>query len=139
MLSAKLLDSIPHSIRIIRKFSTQSLGGFLTLQQFRVLKLIKEGHGQTQIAEVLDVSVAAISKMTTSLLNQKLITRKAGPDKRTQVIRLTPKGRLTLEKVKKYVEQKLDIGIDGLTKEDKADLMQGLLALDKLMQKMKEV
>ena len=139
MLSAKLLDSIPHSIRILRKFSTQSLGGFLTLQQFRVLNLIKEGQGQTQIAETLDVSLAAISKMTTSLVNQKLINRKAGPDKRTQVIKLTNKGKLTLEKVKKYVEKKLDTGIEGLTREDKADLMQGLIALDKLMQKMKEV
>ena len=139
MLSAKLLDSIPHSIRILRKFSTQSLGGFLTLQQFRVLNLIKEGQGQTQIAETLDVSLAAISKMTTSLMNQKLINRKAGPDKRTQVIKLTNKGKLTLEKVKKYVEKKLDTGIEGLTREDKADLMQGLIALDKLMQKMKEV
>lgn len=139
MLSAKLLDSIPQSIRILRKFSTQSLGGFLTLQQFRVLNLIKEGQGQTQIAETLDVSLAAISKMTTSLVNQKLITRKAGPDKRTQVIRLTAKGRLTLEKVKKYVEKKIDTGIEGLSPEDKRELMQGLIVLDKLMQKMKEV
>lgn len=139
MLSGKLLESIPKSIRIIRKFSTESMGGLLTLQQFRVLKLISEGHGMSQIAEMLDVSMAAISKMTTFLVNQKLITRKAGTDKRTQVIKLTPKGKSILAKIKKYVEQKLDTGIEGLSKEEKADLLQGLVVLDKLMIKMKEV
>lgn len=139
MLSGKLLESIPKSIRIIRKFSTESMGGHLTLQQFRVLKLISEGHGMSQIAEMLDVSMAAISKMTTFLVNQKMITRKAGTDKRTQVIKLTPKGKSTLAKIKKYVEQKLDTGIEGLSKEEKTQLMQGLLVLDKLMLQMKEV
>lgn len=139
MLSGKLLESIPKSIRIIRKFSTESMGGHLTLQQFRVLKLISEGHGMSQIAEMLDVSMAAISKMTTFLVNQKHITRKAGADKRTQVIKLTPKGKSTLNKIKKYVEQKLDTGIEGLSKDEKAQLLQGLLILDKLMLKMKEV
>jgi DNA-binding MarR family transcriptional regulator len=139
MLSGKLLESIPKSIRIIRKFATESMGGHLTLQQFRVLKLISEGHGMSQIAEMLDVSMAAISKMSTFLLNQKLITRKTGSDKRTQVIKLTPKGKSTLAKIKKYVEQKLDTGIEGLSKDENAQLMQGLLILDKLMLKMKEV
>lgn len=139
MLSGKLLESIPKSIRIIRKFATESMGGHLTLQQFRVLKLISEGHGMSQIAEILDVSMAAISKMSTFLLNQKLITRKTGSDKRTQVIKLTPKGKSTLVKIKKYVEQKLDTGIEGLSKDEKAQLMQGLLVLDKLMLKMKKV
>lgn len=139
MLSAKLLESIPQSIRIIRKFSTQSLGGYLTIQQFRVLKLIKEGHGQTQMAELLDVSVAAISKMMTSLMSQKLITRKAGADKRTFVIKLTPKGQSTLMKVKRYVEAKLAVGIEGLSQEEAQSLQKGLVVLDKLMQKMKEV
>lgn len=139
MLSAKLLDSIPNSIRIIRKFSTQSLDGHITLQQFRVLKLITEGHGQTQMAEILDVSLAAISKMITSLLKQNLITRKAGSDKRTQLLKLTPKGKSTLEKVKKFVEKKLNAGIQNLSKEESVSLMEGLKVLDKLMHKMKEV
>lgn len=139
MLSSKLLESIPKSIRIIRKFASESMGGHLTLQQFRVLKLISEGHGMSQIAEMLEVSMAAISKMTTFLVNQKLITTKAGEDKRTQVIKLTAKGKSTLNKIKKYVEQKLDTGIDALSKEEKAQLLDGLLVLDKLMLKMKEV
>lgn len=139
MLSAKLLESVPKSIRIIRKFSTQSLAGHLTLQQFRVLKLLSEGHGMSQIAEMLDVSMPAISKMVTLLVNQKLITRKAGADKRTQVIKLSVKGKSTLIKVKTYVESKLDTGIEGLSKDEKAQLLQGLTVLDKLMQKMKEV
>ncbi len=139
MLSAKLLESIPKSIRIIRKFSTESLGGYLTLQQFRVLNLVREGHGQTQMAEILDVSVAAISKMVTTLIDQKLITRKSGPDKRTHIIKLTAKGQSTLVKVKKFVEKKLDTGVEGLSRQEIDQLTLGLDVLDKLMLKMKEV
>lgn len=139
MLSAKLLDSIPKSVRILRKFSTESLGGYLTLQQFRVLNLVSEGHGQTQMAEILDVSVAAISKMITTLIDQKLITRKSGSDKRTYIIELTAKGQSTLSKVKKFVKKKLDDGAQGLSQEEINQLLKGLTVLDKLMLKMKEV
>lgn len=139
MLSTKLIDSIPRSIRIIRKFSTECLGGYLTLQQYRVLNQIKEGHGQTQISQTLQVSHAAISKMINFLINKNFITRKAGEDRRTQILKLTPEGKTMLDKVRKHVGKKLDVGIESLSAEEKIQLMQGLEVLDKLMIKMKEV
>ena len=139
MLSEKLLDTLPYSIRTIRKLYAESLDGALTLQQIRVLTLISEGQGVTQIADTLQVSLAAVSKMVSSLSKKKIIMSKEGVDRRTHVLTLTPQGKNSLEKIKKMVRSKLDIGISDLSKEESAQLMKGLSILEVLMKKFKEV
>ena len=139
MLSEKLLDTLPHSIRTIRKIYSESLDGALTLQQIRVLTLISEGQGLTQIADTLQVSLAAVSKMVSSLSKKKIIMSKVGLDRRTHILTLTPLGKNSLEKIKKMVRSKLDIGINDLTKDESAQLIKGLAILEVLMKKFKEV
>jgi DNA-binding MarR family transcriptional regulator len=139
MLSEKLLDTLPYSIRTIRKLYSESLDGALTLQQIRVLTLISEGQGLTQIADTLQVSLAAVSKMVSSLSKKKIIISKEGLDRRTHILTLTPQGKNSLEKIKKMVRSKLDIGINDLTKDECAQLMKGLSILEVLMKKFKEV
>ena len=139
MLSEKLLDTIPCSIRTIRKLYAESLDGALTLQQIRVLTLISEGQGLTQIADTLEVSLAAVSKMVSSLSKKKIIMSKEGLDRRTQILTLTPQGKNSLDKIKKMVRSKLDIGINDLTNDESAQLMKGLAILEVLMKKFKEV
>lgn len=139
MLSKKLLESLPQSMRVIRKLSTESLSGTLTLQQMLVLIRINEGMGKTGLAESLQVSLAAISKMIASLTKHKIVQSKAGLDRRTHILTLTPKGKQTLEKITKYVSAKLDVGLADLTKDEKDQLMKGLVVLDQLMKKVKEV
>jgi DNA-binding MarR family transcriptional regulator len=139
MLSEKLLDTIPCSIRTIRKLYAESLDGALTLQQIRVLTLISEGQGLTQIADTLQVSLAAVSKMVSALSKKKIIMSKEGLDRRTQILTLTPQGKNSLDKIKKMVRSKLDIGINDLTNDESAQLMKGLAILEVLMKKFKEV
>lgn len=139
MLSNKMLETLPQSIRVIRKLSTESLGGALTLQQMRVLNRISEGMGQTEIAENLQVSLAAISKMITGLIKKKFIQSKEGLDRRTHILTLTPKGRQTLEKITNYVSSKLEIRIAELSKDEKDQLAKGLAVIEVVMKKMEEV
>ena len=139
MLSENLLDTIPYSIRTIRKLISESLDGTFTLQQIRVLTLISEGQGLTQIADTLQVSLAAVSKIVSSLSKKKIIISKEGVDRRTHVLTLTSQGKNSLEKIKKIVRSKLDIGIADLSKEEHAQLIKGLSILDELMKKFKEV
>lgn len=139
MLANKLLDSIPKAIRIIRKLSTESLDGSLSLQQMRVLMLVNEGQGQTQMAETLQVSVAAISKVIHSLIEKELLVSKSGTDRRTHVLTLTTNGRKLLKKISSYVQSKLEFGIADLTKAEREQLIEALETLDRIMQKVKEV
>lgn len=139
MLAEKLLETIPRSVRILRKFSAQGVGGALPFQQLRILSLINEGQGQTEIADSLQVTMAATSKVINSLHEQKLISRKSGLDRRTQILTLTPKGQKLLNNVGSFVRSKLELGIKDLTRSEREDLYKGLQIMDKLMQKVKEV
>jgi DNA-binding MarR family transcriptional regulator len=139
MLSKKLLETIPKSIRTIRKLTSETLTESLTFQQMRILILINEGQSQSQMAETLQVSHAAISKMISSLTKKKFVLCKIGADRRTHVLHVTPKSKKILKKTVNYVCSKLDIGINDLSKDEKEQLMKGLLILDRVMTKVKEV
>lgn len=138
MIAKKLLESLPFSIRIIRKMTLSVVDGCLTLHQTRVLFLIKEGLGQSQIADVLQVSAAAVSKSMSQLSLKGLIKMKAGKDRRSLEISLTKDGTKTLNKVLQQVEKKLNKEIHHLSIEERDVLMSGLRVLDKLMGQIKE-
>jgi DNA-binding MarR family transcriptional regulator len=138
MLASTVMENIPKSIRIIRKFVIESLAGSITLQQFRTMKLISEDYGPTEIAETLSVSLAAVSKMLSSLESKDLISKNPGTDRREQVLKLTPQGKKILSQVKKHVEKKLHVGISHLESGEQKTLQNGLEVLNKLMSMLKE-
>ncbi len=139
MIAKKLLESIPQSIRIIRKLSTESVTESLTLSQLRVLFLIKEGQSQTQMSETLHVSLPAMSKMINCLEKKGLMNRKVSDDRRANQLVLTAKGKKFLSRVSDYVTSELDAGIQKLTKTQREQLLTGILVLDELMKIVKEV
>lgn len=138
MLSKKLLETIPQSIRTIRKLTSETLTESLTFQQMRILILVNEGQSQTQMAETLQVSHAAISKMISFLTNKRLIVCKAGEDRRTHVLQVTEKSKKILKETVRYVRSKLDVGIRELSPTEKDQLMKGLVILERVMKKVKE-
>ena len=138
MLASTVMESIPQSVRVLRKFVIESLAGDITLQQFRTMKLISEGYGPSLIAETLSVSLAAVSKMLSSLESKKLISKKAGADRREQILSLTPQGKKILSQVMKHVEKKLQLGTSQLDSAEQKTLQNGLEVLNKLMSMVKE-
>jgi DNA-binding MarR family transcriptional regulator len=138
MLASIVMESIPQSVRVLRKFVIESLAGDITLQQFRTMKLISEGYGPSLIAETLSVSLAAVSKMLSSLESKKLISKKAGSDRREQILSLTPQGKKILSQVMKHVEKKLELGASQLDSAQQKTLQNGLEVLNKLMSMVKE-
>ncbi|HXH29216.1 MAG TPA: MarR family transcriptional regulator [Bacteriovoracaceae bacterium] len=133
MLAKRLLVSIPTTIRIIRRLSVAKVGKKLSLQQLRVLVLIKENKGQAELAELLYISPAAVSKMVDSLVTKKLVTKKPGKDARSKSLQLTKDGKRTLATVSAYVEDQLTAGLERLTAKEHAELNRGLEVLDKFM------
>lgn len=133
MLSKKILESLPYSIRTIRKISASSLDSDLTFQQFRILTLVHEGMGQTQMSQNLQVSMAAISKIVDFLVKKKLVEREQGEDRRCFKLKLTKEGEKKRKVVHDQVASELDRNFKKLTKKEQTDLKNGLLVLDKLM------
>jgi DNA-binding MarR family transcriptional regulator len=139
MLSKKILESIPQAIRVLRLLSVETLDGYLSLQQLRVLRLAFEGYGQSQMSKILQVSMAAISKMVDSLCAKGLLLKKEGKDKRSLELRLTPKGRKILGQVTSHVEKKINDAAKNIDPLEKEQLLQGLAVLDKIIQRVKKV
>jgi DNA-binding MarR family transcriptional regulator len=138
MLSKKLLDSIPQSVRILRRISAESLDQSVTFQQLRILNLVHEGQGPTQMAMSLQISMAAVSKVIDVLDKKKFISKSVGADRRTCVLKLTKKGRSILDKVGKHLMKRLSSGLEKLSDEERKALLEGLVILDQLMIYMKE-
>lgn len=139
MLAKEILRIIPASIRTIRRLSTGSLDGSITIHHLRVLLLVKEGQGQTQMAETLQVSLAAVSKMVNGLVIKDLIKRSPGKDGRCLNLDLTSKGIKTLSIVLGQVEERLESSLNELTPTEVKQLKSGLAVLDKLMNLVNEV
>ncbi len=138
MLAKKVLGTIPGSIRTLRKMTVSVLDGSLTFHQTRVLFFIKEGFGQSQIAELMQVSPAAVCKLMHQLSDKKFIKMIPGEDRRSRKLELTKEGAKLLTAVSRAVEKKLNKGIDSLSNSERDDLMKGLEVLDKLFGQIKE-
>ena len=138
-LPEKLLEMIPKSVRMLRKISAEALDVSITFQQFRILKKISEGQSLTQMAETLQISLAAVSKTTESIVVKKFVVRKVAKDKRCQILKLTPLGKKILDKVGKHRRKVLSAALEKLSLQQTKELTDGLEALDQLILHMKEV
>lgn len=132
MLSKKILETIPYSIRTIRKLAG-TYSGDLTFQKFRILTLVNEGMGQTQISHSSQVSMAAVSKMVDTLVKSKLLVREQGKDRRSFKLKLTKEGEKVRKNIHDQVGRDLDRNFKRLTKKEQEELNKGLLVLEKLM------
>jgi len=139
MLAAIIMNVTPKAIRTIRRLSLDAVSAGLGLQQLRVLTLIKEGIGPSKLAQTLDVSLPAVSKLTAAMESKKLIRALPGKDGRTKVYVLTNKGQKTLLFVSKEVESHLENRINNLSSLEKNQLKKGLIILDKIISEINEV
>jgi DNA-binding MarR family transcriptional regulator len=133
MLSSRILEILPQSMRILRKLVARCLHGDVTFQQFRILSLTHEGMGQTQMAQTLQVSMAAVSKIVDQLVGAKLIHRVPGEDRRTTFLTLTKEGEKIRKGVRALVENEIESSFKKLTKKEQTELLRGLQVLAKLM------
>lgn len=133
MIAKKILSVVPYSIRLIRKLSLKSLDGSMPLQQLRILFLINEGRRQSEMAEILQVSGAAISKMINILVEKELVERESVTDRRCVGLFLTTKGKKVLKIVSGDLEKKIDKEMEKLSKKELTKLYEGLEVLEKIM------
>lgn len=138
MLSKEILTVVPYSIRVIRKLSAGQLDSGLTFQQYRILYFVGQGFRPTEMAEILQVSMAAISKMTDTLLKKKLIVKGKGVDRRCSDLQLTTAGKKILKIVTGELENLFESKLKKLTKRELTELGQGLSVLQKLMGQLNE-
>lgn len=138
-ITKKLLDTIPCSIRVIRKLSSEVLDNSISLMDLRILILVRDGLSQTEMANVTQVSKARISKLVNSPTLIKMIKKTTAGDRRSSELELTDYGEKELKNILKRVEKKMNFAVLKLSQSEKEKLYEGLLVLEKLTKLMKEV
>lgn len=138
MLSKRLLSVVPLSIRTIRKVSARLLEKGMTFQQYRILLLTSQGHSQTEMSEILQVSMAAVSKMADVVIKKKFVVRVQGKDKRCAELKLTASGKKIVKNITTQLEKHFDNQLKTLTKKELTHLGEGFTVLEKLMGQMNE-
>ena len=138
MSAKKVLESIPSAIRVLRKLTVEFLDGSVTFHQTRILFYIKDGFGQSQIANALQVSPAAVCKVTHQLAEKGYVSINPGADRRERRMMLTKDGAKMLSAVSKRIEKRLNKNIESLTNQERDDLIRGLTVLDKIIGQIKE-
>jgi len=133
MIEKKILSILPSAMCTIRKLSHEMVESSMTLPQLRVLFFIEKGMGQTEMAEVLQVSSAAVSKMIHSLVDKSYATRETLDDRRRVGLKLTREGKKVLTLVSGTLEKTLATNIKKLSSKEYTQLSEGLKVLEKLM------
>ncbi len=124
---------------LVRESYASAQNAELSFHQIRILYFISRGKSQTDMAEIMSVTPAAISKHIDGLVHEKFIIRKQGEDRRRQILTLTSHGKKTINKIYKTVDDRLDYSIDKLSILEKKQLELGLTILEKLTTMVNEV
>ncbi len=129
-----ILDTVPMVMQVMRTTMRSAAKEQLTVPQFRVLvKLGKGCCSNTELAEWIGNSEAAMSRMVDGLVKKGLVTRDAESRDRRQVkLSLTPKGRSEYTKIREKGAQELSHHLDALSPREKNELKQGLALLRKV-------
>lgn len=132
-LSAQLLQTVFLSIRNIRRMSYAEANDCVSIPQLRFLTAIGEGLDQTSIlARTMGVSQAAVSKMIDGMVERDWVERLSDEDRRVTRLVLSEKGKHLNQKVHSAIEDRIDVLLKDITKEERQTLKSGLQVLSKV-------
>jgi len=98
----------------------------LTRNQCYILKILATSGDFliSELARILEISVAATSKIIDRLEQQEMVERQAHTeDRRSLVVKLLPKGRLLVEEIHKISTQKMVPVMAQFSEEEKIQLL----------------
>ena len=108
----------------------------MSVTQFRVLANINLHDTITvsELACLIGVSTAAMSRMVTELVKKRFVTREvSSSDRRQIVLKLSAKGKIYFARIKGDVELKLNQRFKSLSDTKCDRIVRSLLMLEKMM------
>ncbi len=130
-----VLDFIPPVMQVIRDEIRFAARGSFTVPQIRLMANVYGGlSSPTELAEILGVSLPAISKMVDLLVARGFLTREEHPANRKQIVlKLSPKGRSRFLRTQSVARDRVMTGMTLITETQKLDLVKGLAVLAEMM------
>lgn len=120
----------------IRFGMREAAGKELTVPQFRVMaQLWKQPSTNGDLAEIIGVSVPAMSRLVDGLVEGGLVTRFPEVRDRRQIrLELTLSGRRTFQRLKRHTQGVFSARFSELSETERGKLQEGLAVLGKLFQ-----
>jgi DNA-binding MarR family transcriptional regulator len=130
--AAVMLETVPRVMAALRAEFRRYHPADLTVAQFRTLAIIHlhPGISLTAAADIIGLSVSAMSRLIATLTERGLIDHRICRDNRRQAqLTLTADGEATLEDVKRLAQAHVAGMLVGLTDEDCATVTAALQLL----------
>jgi DNA-binding MarR family transcriptional regulator len=108
-----------------RDFHRRSRSHNTTRAQWAVLVALArhEGARQVQLADILEIEAITLVRLLDRLEEAGLVERRADPtDRRARTLHLTPASRPVFERIREIGKESRDLGLSGLTDEEKKNL-----------------
>lgn len=136
VVAEELLKAVPLAMRVLRAEFRSLAKPKLTVPQFRVLMHLSQGAcNNNELAEILGVSVAAMSRMVCGLFDRGYISRDKHEDDRRQIqLELTGAGRQTVKALRLAVQDRLARRVSSLSSTQKRALVEGLTVIEELFE-----
>ena len=130
-----VLDFVPPVMQLLRDEIRFAARGSFTVPQIRLMANVYGGlSSPTELAEILGVSLPAISKMVDLLVARGFLTREEHPGNRKQIVlKLSPKGRSRFLRTRSVARDRVMSGMALITDAQKMDLVKGLAVLAEMM------
>ena len=125
----KILMAIVRAAEIFKRAHSAVFRGHgLSFPQYNVLRVLESSrNGRNRISDVSRFMLVPGANMTgivKRLARAGFIVRKSDPrDERVTMLRITQKGKKTLQRIEKAKDEWLDILLKGFSKVEKADLL----------------
>jgi DNA-binding MarR family transcriptional regulator len=130
-----LLDVVPGVLRVIRTVMRGNRAAGLSVPQFRTLCFLSSygGASLSDVADHLDLSLPAMSRMVNGLVVRGYVMRRVGSgDRRHVSLSLSAKGKAAMGSTRKAAEPQLAAELEKLSPEQRQTICEAMETLREL-------
>lgn len=130
--AARLLDTLPLIMRILRTEIRNRRPADLSVPQFRVLAFLSrcEGASLSDVTEHIGLTLPTMSKMIDALVARKLVIRGVSPgDRRRVALRLTDLGKSVRDSIAREAQSRIAELLAALPPEDRRVIAEAMRIL----------
>lgn len=124
--------------RMATRFGQAGEGARTNVVRYHILKCLeRQGpHHLTDVSAFLNIKKNTLSELLDRMVRDGLVRRSFVPDdRRVTLLRITPRGRVSIREFEKGLMDNLGHFLEGLAREDREDLVQAIESLARILER----
>lgn len=139
-LSRKYIETIPRCIGLMKPYVRKACESDFSFSKYRIIGSIESGKVTvSEIAEAMNVSKPAISKLAEYLVQEKFISRHTcSKDRRVSYLKATAKGKKKFQKIRQQASMMFQENLEQKTMAEREKIRKSLETLEKFVLELQE-